>query len=152
MKQTVIPAGYRLSITSWENDADAYGTEVLEGLTKERVEFLLELCNLFKSGSNTSGKTFGNLYEPNSTQQAKAEAAITAVMEKHKPVLTEYELEQLTVVADPADPYSGPEYSEFVGDLLGYSENYTYRVYNGAKVEYIPHEITMEDVTSQFKV
>jgi len=152
MTQTIIPAGYRVTITSWENDGDHYENTVHEGLTKERVEYILELCNLFKSDSSTGGKTFGNLYEPDRTERAEAESAITVVMEKHKPVLTKYELKQLTAVAVPNEPYSGPEYGDIVRELVGYSEYYTYRVYDGAKVEFIPNEITMEDVTGQFKV
>jgi hypothetical protein len=153
MTQTIIPAGYRLSITSWENDADAYHTEIIEGLTRERVEYLLELCKLFYSGSNNNDATFGNMYEYSNGINAlrrKAEDAIRVVMEKHKPVLDEFELEQLAAEYDPEDKYSGPEFGEIISDLLHYSENYVYRVYDTAKVEYIPHEIRMDDVTGQF--
>ena len=150
--QTVIPAGYRVTITSWENDADNYKDTIHEGLSKERVEYILELCKLFKSGSNNGGATFGNMYDPDEEEIERADAAIRGVLEKYRPVLDEYELEQLDIVADPDDEYSGPEFSAIVSEFLDSSEGYQYRVYDGAKVEYIPHKITMEDVTSQFKV
>lgn len=152
-KQTIIPAGYRVTITSWENDADNYADTIHEGLTKERVEFILELCNLFLSKNGQygkKGKGFGNMYEPGHDEQLAAEAAIRVVMEKHRAVLTEDELEQLAIESDPDDEYGGPEFSEMVSTFLDSSEDYYYRVYSGAKVELIPHEIRMEDVTDQF--
>lgn len=159
MTQTIIPAGYRLSITSWENDADAYHTMILEGLTRERVVYLLELCKLFYSRSKNDTTTFGNIYDSGYGADGKvgellrkADDAIRKVMERHVPVLSEFELEQLDTAYDPADKYSGPDFHEIISGLLHYSETYIYRVYDGAKVEYIPHEIRMDDVTVQFEV
>ena len=159
MTQTIIPAGYRLSVTSWENDADNHQTAVLEGLSKERVEYLLELCKLFYSGSNNGGTTFGNMYEGSADERAGACIAIAQVMEQHRDALTEDEFEMLSeVVLDEEDVEYDEDtianfgLDEIVGELLSYSECYTYRVYSNAKVEYIPHEIRMDDVTGQFKV
>jgi hypothetical protein len=149
MKQTIIPAGYRVTIASWENDADNYKDKIHEGLSKERVEYILELCNLFKSGSNNGGKTFGNMneYSRNARDNlAKAEQAVMTVLEKHRAVLDECELANLE------GPEDEMEVCEIVNEFIGSSEDYIFRVYDGAKVEYIPHEIRMEDVTSQFEV
>jgi len=150
-KQTTIPAGYRVTITSWENDADNYADTIHEGLSKERVEFILELCRLFRS-KNRDRKCFGNMYEPSHHEALAAEAAIRVVMEKHRAVLTEDELDQLAIESDPDDEYGGPEFSEFVSEYLDSGEGFLYRVYSGATVELIPHEIKMEDVTDQFSV
>jgi hypothetical protein len=151
MTQTIIPAGYRLSITSWENDADAYHTEIVEGISKERVEFILELCRLFRSKNQKPG-CFGNMYDDYSNRsdpkRKQAYEAIAVVMEKHRPVLTECELANLDAVASEEDE---PEFAEIVSNFLHYGENFVFRVYDGAKVEYIPHEIRMDDVTGQFK-
>jgi hypothetical protein len=159
MKQTIIPAGYRLSITSWENDGDNHQTEVLQGLSKERVEYLLAVCKLFTSGSNNNGATFGNMYEGSAYQRAGACVAIAQVMEQHRDALTDGELEMLSeiVLDEENDEYDEDTIADFglddiVSELLSYSECYTYRVYDGAEVEYIPHEIRMDDVTGQFEV
>lgn len=147
MKQTIIPAGYRLTITSWENDADNYQTTVHEGLTKAKVEFILELCCKFTSGSNNGGTTFGNMYEPDNGEMAKAAAAIREVMLKHEAVLDENDRDFLFNMAPEDAMWSA---REIMGEYLDTSENYAFRVYDGAKVEYVPHEIRMEDVTLQF--
>lgn len=46
-----VQPGYRLSLTSWENDADDFRTVVLSGLTKEDVEFYLNLAHIFHMDS-----------------------------------------------------------------------------------------------------
>ena len=147
MTQTIIPVGYRVTITSWENDGDNYQDTIHEGQTKERVEYILELCKLFNRDDE-----LGNMIEPNDKERLAAEDAIRVVMEKHRAVLTEDELEQLAIESDPNNKYGGPEFSGVVSEYLDSSEYYLYRVYDSAKVEYIPHEIRMDDVTGLFDV
>lgn len=159
LANTIIPPGYRVSVTSWENDADNYKTNIFEGLTKERVEFLAELLPHFYSGSNNRGKTFGNMYEPSDSRYAEAATRIREVMERHRAGLTEDELEILDEAAGidledatkgrGADMYS---FGEIVGEFLSYSEDYTFRVFESMKVEFVPHEIRMQDVTKEFKI
>ena len=155
INNTIIPPGYRLTIGSWENDADNYKTTVLEGLTKERVEYLLELCRNFTSGSNNGGATFGNMYEPSDTRLAQATDRILEVMARHPAALTEDEVDLLNGTGDYEDLSKddiGYTCQEIIGDLLSYSENYTFRVYDGATVQFVPHQIEMQDVTHEFKV
>lgn len=144
-KQTIISAGYRVTISSWENDADNYKDTIHEGLTKERVEYILELCKLFKSGSNNGGKTFGNMSESAmSGRYERAQQAVRVVLEKHRAVLNHCELANLEAEEDDT------EVCEIVNEFIGSSEFYMFRVYDTAKVELIPHQITMEDVTDDF--
>jgi hypothetical protein len=145
-KQTIIPAGYRVTITSWENDGDNYKDKIHEGLTSARVEYILELCKLFKSGSNNGGKTFGNMDEYDSGGFAKAEKAVRKVLEKHRAVLNHCELANLE--SEEGDM----EVCEVVNKFIGSSEYYTFRVYQTAKVELIPHQIEIDDVTGDFNV
>ena len=49
-----IPASYQLHVHSWEDDTDHHDTEILHGLTKEDVEFYLELLENFRSRSDGS--------------------------------------------------------------------------------------------------
>ena len=58
-----ISAGYRLIVTSWENDADNYKTKSMDGLSEEATYFLGALIKLFYSKNNPpKGKVcFGNM-------------------------------------------------------------------------------------------
>lgn len=158
-KETVIPAGYRVTVTSWENDADHYKSTVFEGLTKERVNFLAELLPHFYSGSNNRGQTFGNMYEPSDSRYAEAATRIRNIMERHQDALTEDELEILNEAAGidleeatesaGADMYS---FAEVVNAFLGYSEDYSFRVFDTMQVQFVMHEIRMQDVTEEFNI
>lgn len=59
---TVIPAGYMLEITTWENDADHYKTIFKTGLqTKEEVnQYLWVLSHCRSSQSRSGNNGFGN--------------------------------------------------------------------------------------------
>ena len=149
MKQTVIPAGYRVTISSWENDMDACQDEILEGLTKERVEFLVDLCGLFKSKScSTKTKQYhGNMYDPSESEVEAACKAIVVVMNKHRAALTEEELE----ILDEDDLNRIGDYAgDMLGDLLGRSDDYWVRVFDGMKIEYTAVSIILDDVTEEF--
>jgi hypothetical protein len=55
----IVP-GYLLKIDTWENDADNYKTEELQGLTADEVRFYIMIAECFKSGSNNGQATLGN--------------------------------------------------------------------------------------------
>lgn len=59
---TVIPAGYMLGITTWENDADHYKTIFKTGLqSKEEVnQYLWDLSHCRSSQSRSDNSGFGN--------------------------------------------------------------------------------------------
>jgi hypothetical protein len=51
---TDIPAGYQIHFITWENDADAYCTEIWSGIQNEQdVLFLLHLAEQFRSVNNS---------------------------------------------------------------------------------------------------
>lgn len=147
MPTTVIPAGYRLTISSWENDADYRKDVVIEGIeSKDRVKFIVALMKLFKSGSNDS-KCFGNMYEPSEAEIAQAVAAVFRVLVKHQHALDEDEASILRNEDEDA-------VQDFVSDMLsfylGSSDLYWSRVFSRIKIEHIPTEIVLEDVTGEF--
>lgn len=151
-KQTIIPAGYRVTISSWENDADNYKDVIIEGLSKERVEFVIKLCKLFRSKNQVPG-CFGNMYEASEPEMAPAIAAVLSLMNEHRAALDEGELSILTDDDLKEDEYElAYTVQEMVSGFLSSSEGTTFRVFDGAKVELIPHEITLEDVSAQFGV
>lgn len=128
-----IKAGYRLEVQSWENDADNYKTEVVDGLDKETCQFYIDVIKL----TGRSGK-FGNMYDPSEQEIAALTTALVKVFEKHGKLV------------DSGDAVHD-EGLEIIGDLLGYSEGYHTRVMESFKVSYTPVEVQLQDVTNQFK-
>ena len=142
MAKTIIPAGYRLSVVSWENDGDNYRTEVLEGLTAEQVKFYVAVCKLFYSenGYSRNDKTcFGNMYEPSEAELQEAYAAVKQVAESFRGLVATEELDN--AIEDPLD---------FIAKFISYSPDYTTRVFESCKVEYTPCAIILQDVTADF--
>jgi hypothetical protein len=134
MAQTIIPAGYRIHVTSWENDADNYQTKTLEGVVKEHIPFILAACDLLDDSCNNSSK-FGNIYE----------GSLDGLREALDDLLKEYP-------DRPAGCDSGEAIVEGLLSSLGltYTGEFTTRVFDNVKIEYVPQEILLEDVTSQF--
>ena len=128
---TTIQAGYRLTVVSWENDGDNYNTKTIDGLSIERVRLLVDLCRLHASRNISRG--FGNMYDANDDERLAYHTAIQDVLDKH-PVSMDID-EAESILYDLA--------------LQG-GEFYT-RVLDKFKVEYIPHQINLLDVTDQFK-
>jgi hypothetical protein len=54
---STIPAGYIVSITTYENDGDNYRTDDYFGLTKEEVNFYKWIISFFNRNSSTFGNT-----------------------------------------------------------------------------------------------
>jgi len=146
---TTIPAGYRISVTSWENDADNYRTECLEGLSKEVVSFYVDFSKLFTSKNNRSDKGFGNLYEPNDSERQALTNAFTKVVEKHKDTFLAL-CKDWNYDETPTDEEYQDICYELHHELFGGSEYFYTRVLDSYKVEYTPTEVRLEDVTYQF--
>lgn len=138
-KKTIIPVGYRVTVTSWENDADNYNTEMLEGLSENAVKFVIDLCKLCYSQNNWKGpKGFGNMYDPSEGEMEGFLEAIQGVIDSHPDHGMEY--------CDTPDGVMETIISE-----LGLSGGeYYVRVLESVKIEYVPEEITLEEVTDKF--
>lgn len=152
-KQTVIPAGYRITVESWENDADNYKTKIMEGLQKASVEFLVDFVELFHSQNNYRGpKGHGNMYDPDVNKLNNFREAYVEVIKKHitkdtEPKLLEYfwDEDNNLMYDDSHDGVMELAYE------LGLSGGAFYaRVLDSIKVEYIPNEIVLQDVTEEF--
>lgn len=140
MNVTTIKKGYRLTVTSWENDGDSYSTKVIEGLTLPQVKLMVEIAQLHRS-KNGYPKGFGNMYEPSDKERKEYIEAMRTLLKKHPP---EAHLDDVSEYIDTEDFADCAH--EFVGDMFGYSEFYT-RVYDKHTVEWIPEDILIEDVT-----
>lgn len=152
-KQTVIPAGYRITVESWENDADNYKTEIMEGLQKTSVEFLVDFAKLFYSKNNWNGpKGHGNMNEPRAKELNDFRESYMQIVTKHitkdtEPSLLQYFWdEDNNLLYD--DQHDGIMELAYELGLSG-GEFFT-RVLDSVKVEYIPSEIVLQDVTEEF--
>jgi hypothetical protein len=134
MKPT-IPKGYRITVVSWENDADNYNTKVESGLTKEEVAFKIDLCKALKHDGGV-----GNMYQPSDSELEFARQILKAVLVKHS------EADE----GDPTDEAADTAF-DYLYDLgLSGGEFFT-RVCESYKVEFVPTDIYIEDVTKEFE-
>ncbi len=146
-KQTIIPAGYRLTVTTWENDADNYKTVILEGLDEAAVRFYVELARLFEHSRDYSTRIC-NLYEPGEDALARLATASRKLFSRFPEALSNFDtpLEELDEDDVARDCLS--EMTSTIG-VSGTGEFYT-RVVSEFKVEHVPNEIVLSDVTSEF--
>lgn len=141
---STIKAGYRLTVTSWENDADNYNTIIKDGLEESYVRYIITLLSLVRQSSHDGG--FGNLYEPDNIELDELSKAILDLGDDVVAKITEDFLSK-----DPAE--LAYQYGEVIGDYTGYGEENRFtRVVESIIVEYVPQEITIEDVSAQFGV
>jgi hypothetical protein len=154
----MITKGIKLDITSWENDADHYKTISLNGLSEETAKFFVEFANLFTSGSNNNGKTYGNAYDSSDVDWVQLRKDAKVIFAKYpnaklydrtiKDILTEIKAGcELSDDELKAAEYPG-ECSEisFICDieykLFGESaEDRVFRVFESFKAFYIPEDI-----------
>lgn len=120
--EMIIKAGYRLSVTSWENDADNHKTETIDGLTLQQVRLLIELVSLFDSGSE-----FSNLHSPSKAKMEKIDLELSKFQK----------LGSVTTIKEHWLARLGIYFA---------TEFYT-RVYEKHSVEHVPKEIVIEDAT-----
>lgn len=147
-KQTIIPAGYRLTVKTWENDMDNCQTVVLEGLTKEQVAFYVDFAKGFLHSTNYKDRIC-NLYEPDDHKRRQVANFSRQLFARHPYMLAEgFELK----VEDLQDEDAACDCLVEMGDSLGItcSGDYYTRVVDNIKVEHVPVEVVLHDVTDQF--
>lgn len=145
-KQTIIPAGYRITVVSWENDADNYNTETVEGYSELEAKFAVELFKAFSSCNNRSNRGIGNLSGRDGDQE-KYDSTIQEIVSRHPIALVSEGFKDYFTPS--ADGYHG--YSEYLHEIgLGGTEYSISRVCESVKVEYVAQDIYIEDVTEEF--
>jgi hypothetical protein len=147
---TTIKKGYRLTVTSWENDSDNHWTISHEGYTQEEMAFLVDFVQLFYSKNDYKGREgFGNMYDPHQCEWEGLVAAFTKLVKKHGVTVLntlEYEVTQEEMSDENT---SSDLVSELHGKFFGYGD-FTTRVLDTFIVEYIPMDVELKDVTAQF--
>lgn len=130
--------GYNLFIESWGNGSDFFSTQHLVYQSIDDCKLILKMCNdLFSKSSYRGGR-----YLANDDLTDAAEEII------HKYLDNNLKLEKLLFGFHEANPEARIEYFvEGAREILGYSEYYTFRVFNGYKCYYIendPKEINLK--------
>lgn len=142
--EPTIKAGYRLSVVSWENDGDNYRTVIHDGLTEDKVKFILKLLSLITDSRCNNKNSFGNIYDTYETDLAELSKAIKALGED--------------VVAQVADGYLDDDeeelayqFADIVNDYTGGGDSFT-RVVESITVELISEDVYFKDVSADFNV
>lgn len=143
---TVIKAGYRITVTSWENDGGNYKTITKDGFDEGETKLIVDLMKLLDS-ENRNPECFGNMYDPSDAELEKFEEALQKLFNKHN---IDYMDDTDHEYADesPATDYAMEVY---IDKFTGCGEFFT-RVVESIKVEYIPQDIHIEDVSDKFGV
>lgn len=136
MLETIIPAGYRVSVTTWENNANNYQTKVVEGLSPKEVDFVVDLCMLHQDANNSSN-CFGNIYSIGAKKKDNHYKALQELINQHQ----NSKLPWGNSLEDVMD---------FLYDIGLTGGDFYTRVFETIKVEEVPTEIHLQDVTSMF--
>lgn len=153
----MIPKGIKLDIVSWENDADMYRTISKTGLSEETARFFIEFAELFRSGSNNGGKTYGNAYGKKRVNWVQLRIDAMAIFNKH-PLAEIYDRQIQEIITENNDTMSDDELEalaypgenstiNFISDIemvllgVGGADDRVFRVFESYTAHYIPTDI-----------
>ena len=146
-----IPQGYQIEIETWENDADHYKKQVLNGLNEEDVWFYQDLLSRFRSVNERENKGFGNTYMEDVLDE-ELENWVGSVLDEH-PDVSEATYNLWSEALKEKEVRD-----KIIDTLLGYPVDYEYgflRVFESMTVLYIDEPIVIKksvsDVTRQFQ-
>jgi hypothetical protein len=153
---TELKAGYRLTIESWENDMNSPFTRVEEGCTKEQLEFLVNICRLFRFQSK-----FSNLETIDEKTTHELGEIIAELIDEFKPHSFEI-VNKFRITEDlVANSLESKNYRMILEIFLGKMSRYYFglgdshyphltRVCERIKVEYIPVTIRILDISREY--
>ena len=139
---------YRLTIASWENDADRPRTVMLDNLTHAETTLLVGVLGKLKSKNRGPG-FLGNYYDPNPSERSLIYAGLAQAILAHPSDGTRYS-DLAKAAADPNSDRFEDEIHDFLeetGMLGDEEEGFFTRVMESLKVEI---NGIKEDVTPQF--
>lgn len=131
-----IEAGYRLTVKSWENDYDNVRTMTIDGLSEEETRCYVDLALLLSKSSHEAPGYFGNIYNPSHQEIEEFETALINLAARYTNIFEEEE-------------YYVDHCQDMIYDIFGAGDFYT-RKCEDISVQYVPHEINLEDVTGKF--
>ncbi len=139
--KVIIPQGYIIEITTWENDGDNYKTEKLNGLSKEKCLFYKNIAEAFYR-TNSSKHGFGN----KECGSGIREKFIELFGEKYKELYCQDE------VKEDIEENLGYWISDCFYDVIGtWNDDDYWRVVDNYKIYFVPKAIEYElcDVDSE---
>lgn len=156
MKTLVIPAGYAITVVSWENDADYYATKTMSGLSKEHARIVVDFAKIFRScyrfDTNRGTTSFDNLYEPSEGDLEELYTATDAIIGDDPFFKVVYGWDNYERPTKEDMSYMSDAVYELMLSLglSGQQENQFSRVAESITVHYYAEPIYAEDVTSTF--
>jgi hypothetical protein len=152
------PSGYELQVTTWENDGDNVQTKLMGGLEKEDIYFYIELVGHFKSNSSPNCLGLGNAEVDRDVLVPLIDGLLakhTNISPKVKAFWTlDQEDEEAGTLEDSLLDYKFDLYIDNLSYTILGQSSYEYnfcRVLDHFKVKFVPAEVTITDVTAQFK-
>jgi hypothetical protein len=135
-KFTKIPKGYRITIESYENDMDFGDTTVVEGISEEEVKQVVSLCTVMQT------EEYANLYYPRDRQKVKLFNILNTIFDY---------ISDCVVTIDNLDEYED-DFCNILSEygFIGKAEDQFTRYCQSYKIEYLPEDIFIEDVTEKF--
>ena len=123
-KLKVVNKGYTITVTSWENDGDNYNTKEIVVDSLEEAKRIHFICTTLFESEGDNDYAIGN-----STEFDDPDECIQNFIKEFPELnLTEDEVHKLS------------------GNLLGYSDYYTFRVCESVVVTYSPEDIYVEQI------
>jgi len=161
----MIKKGYQLTITSWENDGDAYKTQIISGLSQEKLKFFIDvMSNFFWNHRFAETLVKGKYYHGGNKNisDEKVVEIINDTLSRYpdvkEEIMTEYDLGHENDEFEEEwdrEEYISVSYRKIITDLLGHPVSEYYdkdfvRVACEYQVHYIPLDV--EDVTQLFSM
>lgn len=163
-KVLVQPAGYAITIASWENDADFNATKTLSVANLQEAQIVVAIAKLFGSywrNKTIRGETsFDNLYEPSVSELTAMFQAIYKIVGDYPLVQRLYGWDDFRMPTEQNfnedESAAIEELHDAVFELLaslglsGQQEGQCTRVAESITVYYYAEPVYAEDVTSTF--
>lgn len=147
--------GYRLIITSWENDGDCYATRVIDGLSHTQTQVYVDIAKLFTKSYHQSGEIqyYGNIcYDEFYEFLEPLVEDVKSIFDKYKNIDSDAQ-ERLNIINQQASNKHAFDaaISSICNSIYGnYSDFFKTRVVEKITVVYIPQNIIFGNCTSEF--
>lgn len=147
-KSAPIPRGFLLAVDSWENDGDLYQTEFKHFDTEAEASMHLRITKVFADQYGNEDSIFSESLDTSKIDRDILEYIIARLIQE------DYLLVGLLEAL--GDPYSEShedalkvlcnEMHDISRELLGYSEHYACRVFDGGSVYALPDGVNLRTV------
>lgn len=143
----MLKKGYQITVVSWENDADNYKTEIVSGLSEARTKLYVDLLKLVSRGGEFGNSSDGDLWFDTPKGKRFYQKAREILLMHIKEVQSHC---HGSFNFDSDDDIHDYVLCNIYPDLIGSSEYYDTRIAEKITITYIPEDIVLQDVTSQF--